>query len=498
MPAYNSPYSAAEIVSDRQCGSQEESPTAIGFGLKLIYGIGQVPNAMKGLLFGLFSLYFYTTVMGLSGSLVGIATAISLVWDAMIDPIIGVLSDNSRSKWGRRHGYMIIGAVGMGAAFWAFFSPPPQLSKVGLFLWLLLTNLLVRTMTSLFAIPYLALGAELSNDYHERTAITGTRGAFALFGTLITAVLSFVLFFPESFQNPDAQLNISSYHWMGLFAGVQMTLFGLISAFGTLSKRQSNTIIHVQHKHCPKYHFLKESVSALKNQSFRAIFFSYSLFFLATVINATLSIHYLTYMADITSSRSISLFHLSFYLSALTGVCFWMKISKKVEKKWLYLAGTLSTSIILVCAFLLIGKGRLLGAGNFIPIACGNGLAGFFSSSLWIMPASMIADITDQDHLLTKKNRQGIFFGLFNFGEQVAAGASILISGFLVEWFAGLIPGQIRQTQETIERIGMLFSLLPAFLMLAASILILRYKLNEKKITKIHTELKESSFHNVA
>lgn len=149
---------------------------------KVLYGIGSVANAVKATLFGLFALYFYTSVMGLSGTLVGMASAVGLAWDAVIDPYIGYLSDRADPWLGRRHIFMLVGAATMGLSFWAFFSPPQGLSTAALFLWLLLAGLLVRTTISLYGVPFLALGAELSQDYHERTLIAGIRGALGCLG----------------------------------------------------------------------------------------------------------------------------------------------------------------------------------------------------------------------------------------------------------------------------------------------------------------------------
>lgn len=461
----------------------------VGLWVKIVYGIGQVPNAMKGILFGIFSLYFYTTVMGLSGSLVGIAMAIGLVWDAIIDPVIGTLSDNVEGRLGKRHGFMLIGAAGMGVSFWAYFSPPDNLSTYALFAWLLVTNLLVRTMTSIFGIPYYALGAELSEDYHERTSISGFRSAFALAGTLMTVALSFILFFPETTHGGDPKLNIEGYWAMGLFSGLVMTLAGLVSMFGTLSYRQFVCHRNKSPVTGTLHRFFANTMLALRNPSFRMLFISYSIFFLGTVVNATLSIHFLTYYVRITSSKALNLFHLSFFVAALVGVVFWLRASRMIEKRWLYFAGILSTSMVMGSAFLVLGEGRLFGTGNLLPLLIGHGIAGFFASVLWIIPASMIADIADEDELLNGERREGTFFGLFYFGEQIAAGASVLVAGVLIDWFAGLIPGQTHQSAITISRIGMLYSLLPSALLGIGALFILRYSINQHKVIAIQLEL---------
>jgi GPH family glycoside/pentoside/hexuronide:cation symporter len=461
----------------------------VGLWVKGIYGVGQIANSVKTIVFGIFSLFFYTTVMGLPGTLVGVASAIGLLWDAIIDPVIGTLSDKAEGRLGKRHGFMLVGAAGMGVSFWAYFSPPQALSSQVLFVWLLATNLLVRTMSSVFSIPYYALGAELSQDYHQRTSISGIRGGFALFGTLATAVLSFVLFFPALPQGGDLKLNVEGYRAMGLFCGLVMSVVAAVSSFGTLSHRQF--VCHKPGKPLPngRRHFFSNTLLALRNRSFRMLFLSYSIFFLGTVINATLAIHFLTYYVRITTSKSLSAFHLAFYVGALLGVVFWLRISRMVEKHWLYFTGTLSTATVMCCAFIFLGEGHLFGVGSLSPVLVGSWLAGFFASVLWIIPPSMIADIADQDELLNGERREGVFFGLFNFGEQIAAGASILITGILIDHFAGLIPGQALQSATTINRIGVLYGLLPCFLLVAAALFILRYSLNQGAVAAIQSKL---------
>lgn len=213
------------------------------------------------------------------------------------------------------------------------------------------------------------------------------------------------------------------------------------------------------------------------------------MFFLGVVINGTLAIHFLTYYAEITASRDVSAFQLAFFLGALVGVFCWLRASKTIEKRMLYFLGSMGTALVMGSAFVFLGEGHLLGTGSLTPLLFGNCVAGFFASILWIIPTSMIADAADQDELLTGERREGTFFGLFHFGEQIAAGAAILVTGILIDAFAGLLPGETRQSAMTIGRIGMLYSLLPAGLLAVSSLLILRYSLDEDRIDQIQEDL---------
>jgi glycoside/pentoside/hexuronide:cation symporter, GPH family len=466
------------------------APAQIGIGTKVLYGIGDIANAVKLVLFGLFTLFFYTSVMGLPGTLVGIATTVGLLWDAIIDPYIGHFSDRFRSRFGRRHLLMIVGALTMGVSMWLFFSPPQGLSTPLLFLWLLVTTLLVRTSTSIYGVPYFTLGAELSSDYHERTSITGIRAILAMVGTLAVAGLSFVLFFPDQSTGVDPKLNYVGYPQMGLVFGMVMTVVGLIAVFGTYRWRHVQEAQHVEASQSATS-FFTDAIEALRLPSFRIMFLSFSIFFLAIVINSALSIHYLTYYAQIGDSTDLSSFQVAFYLGGIGGAALWLYVSRVVEKRWLYMFAGLMAAALMICASLFIGEGNLFGVGNVQVLRTGHLLGGIFGSIIWIMPWSMMADIADDDEMQNGARRQGTLFGIFFFGQQVASGVAVLMIGVLVDWFAGLVPGQIEQSALTTQRIGYLFGLLPAFLIVIAVIVSVRYPLNLKKVTGIQKALSQ-------
>ncbi len=454
---------------------------------KVLYGIGEISNSIKSYTFGLLLLFFYTSVLGLPGTLVGLATALSLLWDALIDPFIGHASDRVRSRWGRRHPFMILGAMGMGVGFFLVFNPPARLAVGALFVWLVGTNLILRTSNSVFTVPYHALGAELTRDYHERTSVTGVRAAFAILGTLITAALSFAVFFPNTSPDVDPKFHRAGYSAMGLAFGLAITLAGLIAALGTLPQRARFRVSGPANS--GEVGFLAGLALSLRNPSFLLITLSTSIFFLASVMNATLAVHYLTYYARITASNSLSLFQASFYVGCLPGALAWMQIARKVDKHRIFIGATVALALLMVAAYGLVGDGHLFGTGHVVPLVVGNWVAGLFASALWVVPASMIADVTDLDELRTGRRREGAFFGIHSFFLQESGSLAILVTGALLDHFAGLAPGQIEQSSETIRRIAMLFGPLPATLFLIAALLMWRYNLTHQRVEAIQREL---------
>lgn len=470
-------------------GSQSPRAAPPSPRLKCLYGIGEIALAVKQQCVGLFTLYLYTTLLGLSGTIVGLVSAAGLLWDAMIDPYIGYLSDRSRSRLGRRHVFMLAGALTMGASFWAYFAPPRGLSPGLLVLWFLASNLFLRTTTSFFGVPYYALGAELSQDYHERSSVTGIRGIFSLAGTLATVAISYLVFFPNAQDGVDPKLAYEGYLGLGLVFGFVMTVTGLIATFGSRDAGAFPAPGRTRTSTEEVRRFFSGLRLSLENPAFLALFCSYAFFFLGVVVNALLANHYFTYYVRILDSRILTAFHLTFLVSALLGVPLWLRVSKSVEKRVLCGIATSSLTGLLFCAWMLMGEGHLFGTGNALPLILGNGLAGFFSSILWFMPTSMIADVTDLDTCTTGERREGSYFGMFFFGQQIATGLALLLVGVLVDAYAGLVPAQALQSPTTANRIGILFGILPATCLLFATIAVFFYSVNRERVLAVQSEI---------
>jgi len=469
--------------------SEESAACGLPLTIKLLYGIGSISDAVKSLIFGLFLLFFYTSVRGVPGTLVGIATSLSLVWDATIDPLVGRLSDRLTVGFGRRHTLMLIGSLIIGVTFPAIFNPPANLGTNGLLIWLVAFNLILRTAQSLFSVPYWALGAELTNGYDERTALTGVRTACTLAGTMLAAVASFAVFFPESAIGLNPRFQHENYFWMAATFGALMSVCGLIATFGTL--RQPLYVSKEGALSDRRVSFRAELAAALKNRPLVQLTISGGFFFLAAVLNATLAVHYLTYFAGIPGNRETSLFQAAFYVSALAGVVIWVKAAKIFDKHIVYSFSMAGTAVVMSCAYLLIGKDHLLGTGNLVALVIGNALAGAFASAVWILPPSMLADVLDEHELTDGHKGGGVVFGIYSLALQVAAGLALVLGGLLVDKFAGLVPGQAEQSALTAERIGMLYGLVPAALMGVAVVAVFGYALRRSRVLEIQQRLRE-------
>ena len=468
--------------------SAVQPPTrASGLGVKLLYGIGEMPVTISMVLFGLFTLFFYNTVMGLPASLVGFAIAGGLVLDAFLDPYIGFRSDCSRHWFGRRHSFMLPGAIVLGPCFFLLFSPPRSLNHTGLFLWLLGFWVAVRVTGALYRIPYLSLGAELSSDYDERTIIFSVRALFGLLGALAAAGFSFLVFTKTS--GVDAKLNYANYPRMGLLFGLLMSLSAVLSTLGTLRHR---SVAEADRSSRPASHFFAGFLLAMRNATFRSVWFYFVVFFLAVVLNASLAIQYFTWYAKIHAGTALSSIQVGFYLGALAGVFLWMALAKRAEKRTLSIAATLGTATLLCAATLLIGEGHLFGTGNALPLILGHFVAGVIASAVWVIPPSMVADITDEDEFHTGLRREGMYFGILNLGEKVASGGALLLAGLLLSFFGRIAPVAPTATPHAPAAapfIGLAYGVIPGVLLVAATLMILPYKLSRGSLHAIQSQL---------
>ncbi len=472
--------------------SQQESPIGgprLSYRIKIMYGVGEIANAIKVVTLGLYGLFFATTVMGLPGTWVGVVGFIAVVWDAVIDPYVGHVTDGAHAR-SRRNSFMLVGSLTMGVGYWAFFSPPHNLSSVMLIAWLLGASLLLRTATSIYSIPYYALGANLSQDYHERTSIAGIRVLTSTIGTAATASLSFVLFFPEQVPGVDPKLEYAGYSSMGLSFGLVMTTVTLIALVGTLPLRSRLASDAVRPKQTPR-HFFGSMRQALRNPSFRVLLGASSLVVIGLAMSTSLSLHFLTHYVKVTGSAALSGTLLALYVGGVLGMVFWLRICKNFDKHWLCVFAAVVTSALMLAVPMLFGEGHLFGTGDVRPLLIGYGLAGFFNCVLWFIPQSMLADVADESELITGRRREGALFGIFSFTQQIAAGVALLLAGGLLEWYVGLRPGEAQQSDVTTQRIAIASSVVPAVLFLAAAMVILSYKLTRSRVLSIQAELHE-------
>ena len=398
---------------------------------KLCYGVGQLSDGVKQASFSTFLFFYYNQVLGLSGSLAGLAALLALVVDAVTDPMVGQWSDRFSSRWGRRHPFMLAGAIPFGIAIVALFSPPVGLGETGLFCWMLGGAISVRLMLTLFFVPHLSLGAELVTDYHARTSLIGYRVFFTYAGILLISVAGFALFFPSSEAGGNGMLVRASYPNFGLFCGLVGSMAMLISVFGTWS-----AIPSLRNPGCdgPRGNVLLAFVEAfrtLKQNSFRILFISVLVFNTLAGVIATLLVYVATYVFDFKPEQLAGLAS-----SVLIGIIFAYHVAQSLARRF-DKKNALALCVIVGGAFafspqVLYFTGALeqmATASKFAYVFTVNGISQVFFIAYIILLDSMLSDVIDERELLSGQREEGLFFAARSFATKASYGLGSFFAG---------------------------------------------------------------------
>ncbi|KAA1194321.1 MFS transporter [Pseudohalioglobus sediminis] len=405
--------------------------TELGFGRKLSYGVGQLSDGIKQSAFTTFLFFYYNQVLGLPGSLAGMAALLALVVDAITDPMVGQLSDRFRSRWGRRHPFMLAGAIPFGLAMVLLFSPPEGLSQMGLFCWMLGGAVAVRLTLTLFFVPHLSLGAELVTDYHGRTSLIGYRVFFTYAGILMTSVIGFAVFFPPSDAYSNGMLNRESYPHFGVFCALTGTLAMLVSTFGTRKAIPYLTRPVSRPGDGSALWAFVEVFRTLRLHSFRILFLSVLVFSTLAGITQTLLIYVATYVFEFQPGHLAGLAS-----SVLVGIVFASPVaqylSRRYDKK-----RALATCVILGGVFAF--SPQILYFGGLLPmmsastkfalIFCLNGISQVFFIGYIILLDSMLSDSIDEHELESGRREEGLFFAARSFAAKASYGLGSFFAG---------------------------------------------------------------------
>ena len=306
------------------------------------YGIGSTVPAVKNTAFNTFLLFYYTQVLGLSGTLSGAALLIGLCFDAVTDPLMGSISDNFKSKFGRRHPFMAMAVIPLSLSLYLLFDPPAAMGRKGLFLWMTTFVIAVRLMLTLFQVPYLALGAELTEDYVERTTVSTYRTTFGFFSGIAATIIAFFIFFPETKTHQLGQMNAAGYPSFAIFCAIVIVIMAMVCILATRKEipflpraRENQSSLRLSRLY-------RELKLALSNPSFRIIFITTLFSGTLNGVYINIGLHVNTYFWEF-NSRNLAILSTSLLFSAIL-TFFIMRWIEKFEKKKAYIATCLLTS----------------------------------------------------------------------------------------------------------------------------------------------------------
>jgi GPH family glycoside/pentoside/hexuronide:cation symporter len=429
-------------------------PAALTPGQQLLYGTGQYGEGLMNESFAIFVLFYYREVLGLSGSLTGLALLLSLLLDAISDPLVGTLSDRTQSALGRRHPYMYLALLPALLAYYLVFAPPAGLSQLQLFAWLTLSAVAARFSMTLYNVPHMALGVELSGDYRERTRIVATRMIFSRLGAAAPGVLGLLVFMRPTERYPDGQLNPDAYPPFALVTGLLMfgaMVVGVVGTHGHIARlprrtTQGGSLFG---------ELLRGGTQILRLPSFRVHFFGSTVAFVGWGVMGTLGLHLATFFWRV-SMGELFLWGVGMFAGIFVGIVYWARVAEFADKKRVFLLG-LGIYILFTAPPVFLKVVGLWPANehwSYLPayIVLLGFCAHFGIASTMSTGGSMMADITDEDELVHGQRREGIFFGAVSFAAKASVGLGAQIAGAVVD-LAGLVPGSDPATvPESVSR----------------------------------------------
>ena len=421
-------------------------PDRLPIGTKLFYGSGTVAFGVKDQGFSALLMLFYNQVMGLPAAWVGAAIMIAMIVDALFDPILGQISDDFRSRWGRRHPFMYAAALPVALTYFFLWSPPhwpPQ----ALFAYLVGLAILVRMCISLYEIPSTALLAEFTSKYDERTTLVAYRYFFGVLGGIVMNILAFKVFLKPDATHSVGQLNPAGYVQYGLFAALIMMVSILISSVGT--HRRIARLPMLSPPERPRFlQLLRNMGEVLLHPSYLPVLLSSLFSAMGGGLTLALNIYFSTYLWNFSAGQIATL-----TASAVIGIVLAFVVALPLSVRF----GKKPAALVLFGLSLLFGATPL--ALRLLGLFPANGDAlllplVMLSLVFWMMctiaasilAVSMVADVSEHIQLSTGRRAEGLLFSGATMINKAVSGMGVFLSGLLlafVRFPEHAKPGQV-------------------------------------------------------
>ena len=479
--------------------TESAATPAIGRGTRLAYGFGATANGVKNAAFSTYLLLYFNQVIGVSAAIVSTAIALTLIIDAVADPLLGRLTDVTRSRWGRRHPYIYAAALPTAVFFALVWFPPSGLSELETGFWIFCIAALARVSISAFEIPTSAMASELTDDYTERTKLFGLRYWFGYAGAFGFTAFSLAVFFAATPEYPRGQLNPQGYIWFALTGAALILIAMSVCGLGTHNRIPQLRQAGLREAPMPLGRHLSEMFTAFSNRGFLAIF-GFGVFkFTAIGLYSATSLYFGTYLFKLEGGQLALL-----TFDALVAATLAAPLAP-VFARWL---GKRNTSMIMaffgVClgitplvlsyfdAFWLPGDPRLVPTLFVIGAVYGAMVA----ISL-INTASMLADVVEDNAVATGQHSAGVFFAASSFMQQCSSGLGIFAAGMILTWSrfpAKLDPAKVTSAMTD----SLLLHYIPTVLVLwgIGCLILLKYPIDqarhEANVARLHSREAEA------
>jgi len=433
---------------------------------KLVYGFGDTGFSLTSSIIGAYFAIFLTDVVGVAPGTAAVAIFIGRSWDYINDPIIGYLSDRTRTRWGRRRPFLLFGALPFALTYLLMWYRPPIENQAGLAAYYALAYVLFESAATLVYMPYFALTPELTSNYDERTALTTYRMFFSILGSLIAFTIPLMIvgtFRPE---------NASRVLQMGAVFAFASAL-PLLLVFLFTRERQ-------EYSQLEQPGLLESLKAALKNRPF---VFSMVIFLLTWVSVDILQVTLLYFVKYVVQREGQSdVIMTSIFITAILVLPFWEWASRRWNKRMAYCAGIAFWAVVQIGLVFLQVSTPL----SVIIVLCV--LAGIGVSAAHVLPWSIIPDAIEWDEWQTGERHEGMFYSLVMLAMKVASSITIPLVLLMLQ-FTGYKATAAEQPASALLGIRMTIGPIPALLLVGGIVFALLYPLSREKHGQIVRDL---------
>ncbi|MEM9452429.1 MAG: MFS transporter [Cyanobacteria bacterium P01_E01_bin.6] len=467
-------------MSSKASPQSSRSPNHLSLPTKLAFGAGDMGPAITANVLVFFLLYFFTEVARLPPGLAGSILLVGKISDGINDPIIGYLSDRTESRrWGRRHSWMLYGAVPFGLLFFLqWIVPPledPAINPWPLFGYYVVIGVLFNLAFTAVNLPYTALTPELTQDYDERTQLNSFRFAFSIGGSILSVIL--VILLTGLVPNLKHQ-----YLLIGLTCAVLATAPIYWCIWGTRHQAMAAESRRLSQPVPPTLSFFTQLRIAFANRAFLFVIGIYLCSWLAvqlTAANLKFFVESWLQLSPQVANTAI----LAVQGTALLMLFVWSTLSQRIGKKAVYGMGMVCWIFAQVGLFFL--QPGQLGAMYGLAILSGVGV-----STAYLIPWSMLPDVIELDELQTGQRREGIFYAFMVLLQKFGLALGLQLVGWALEW-SGYIGGASEQPASALLAIRIVVAPLPMMCLLIGLVLAYFYPITKSVHAEILLKLEE-------